>query len=312
MIRFSNVTKCFRKARVLDDISLDIGLAERVALIGSNGAGKTTLIRCLLGEYTFAGQVRIDGRDPRKERTAVLGTIGFVPQLPPPLKMPVAQLINFSAALCGTDADRIHRLAQRLGLDLAPILTRPFVKLSGGMKQKLLIAIALGREAKVLVMDEPAANLDPEARKIFFEILAERQQDVTMLISSHRLNEVSALVNRVIEMDMGKVVLDDRVADDVSLSGQFVCRISIRRRDDAFAKAMGAWNFRDLGGGVEWQGEVAGPDRLRFMGMSSRYVALISDFSLQESAAMRNGVLPAGDAAARLELRAESAIGAPN
>ena len=282
MIRFSNVTKDFRKTRVLDNISLEIGLSERVALIGSNGAGKTTLIRCLLGEYTFDGQVAINGRDPRQERTAVLGTIGFVPQLPPPLKMPVAQLIDFSAALCGTDPARIHELAQRLGLDLAPILSRPFVKLSGGMKQKLLIAIALGRDAKVLVMDEPAANLDPEARKIFFELLAERQEDVTMLISSHRLNEVSALVNRVIEMDMGKVVLDDRVADDVSLSGQFSCRISIKRNEAAFVKAMQTWGFRDLGNGLEWEGDVPGPDRLRFMGMTSRYVALISDYSLQE------------------------------
>ncbi|MCF8197591.1 MAG: ABC transporter ATP-binding protein [Sulfuritalea sp.] len=282
MIRFSKLAKSFRKTRVLDDISLEIGLAERVALIGSNGAGKTTLIRCLLGEYTFAGEVSINGSDPRKERIAVLGSIGFVPQQPPPLKMPVAQLIDFSAALCSTEPANIHQIAQRLGLDLAPILTRPFVKLSGGMKQKLLIAIALGRDAKVLVMDEPAANLDPEARKIFFELLAERQDDVTMLISSHRLNEVSALVNRVIEMDMGKVVLDDRVADDVSLSGRFACRITIKRIEPAFAKAMLNWKFRDLGGGMEWEGVVPGPDRLRFMGMTSRYVALINDFSLSE------------------------------
>lgn len=283
MIRFSNVAKTFRRTRVLDDINLEIGVAERVALIGSNGAGKTTLIRCLLGEYTFDGQVSIDGRDPRRERTAVLGAIGFVPQLPPPLKMPIGQLIDFSAALCGTDPKRIHALAQRLGLDLVPILTRPFVKLSGGMKQKLLIAIALGRDARVLVMDEPAANLDPEARKIFFELLAERQEDCTMLISSHRLNEVSALVNRVIELDLGKVVLDDRVADDVSLSGKLSCRISVKRIEPAFAKAMSAWNFTDCGDGMEWTGEVAGPDRLRFLGMTSRYVALISDLSFRET-----------------------------
>ncbi len=285
MIRFSNVTKTFRKARVLDGISLEIGLSERVALIGSNGAGKTTLIRCLLGEYTYDGSVAINGLDPRSNRTAVLGSIGFVPQLPPPLKMPVGQLIDFSASLCGTDPQRIHAIAKRLGLNLDDILSRQFVRLSGGMKQKLLIAIALGRDAKVLVMDEPAANLDPEARKIFFELLAERQEDVTMLISSHRLNEVSALVNRVIEMDMGKVVLDDRVADDVSLSGQFACRITIKRSEPAFAKAMQNWKFRDLGNGLEWEGMVPGPDRLRFMGMTSRYVALISDYSLEERAA---------------------------
>ncbi|HMV21746.1 MAG TPA: ABC transporter ATP-binding protein [Rhodocyclaceae bacterium] len=284
MIRFQNVAKTFRRARVLDGISLDIGLGERVALIGSNGAGKTTLIRCLLGEYTHDGEVSISGLDPRGHRTAVLGTIGFVPQLPPPLKMPVGQLIDFSASLCGTDPQRIHALAKRLGLDVEAVLGRQFVRLSGGMKQKLLIAIALGRDAKVLVMDEPAANLDPEARKIFFELLAERQEEATMLISSHRLNEVSALVNRVIELDMGKVVLDDRVADDVSLAGVLACRIMVKRAEPAFAKALGAWNFADRGDGLVWEGTVSGPDRLRFHGMVARYIALISDISLTESA----------------------------
>ena len=230
MIQFNNVAKTFRRARVLDGITLNIGLGERVALIGSNGAGKTTLIRCLLGEYTFDGTVAINGLDPRSNRTVVLGKIGFVPQLPPPLKMPVGQLIEFSAALCGTDPLRIHAIAKRLGLDLESILARQFVRLSGGMKQKLLIAIALGRDAKVLVMDEPAANLDPEARKIFFDLLAERLEDATMIISSHRLDEVSALVNRVIEMDMGKVVLDDKVADAISLTATLTCRIVLSRQ----------------------------------------------------------------------------------
>ncbi|MBI4755847.1 MAG: ABC transporter ATP-binding protein [Betaproteobacteria bacterium] len=283
MIRFDNVSKTFRRAPVLDGIHLEIGLGERLALIGSNGAGKTTLIRCLLGEYTHDGTVTIEGRSPRADRTAVLGAIGFVPQLPPPLKMPVGQLIGFAAGLCGTAPGRMLDLAERLGLDTGPIMDRQFVRLSGGMKQKLLIAIALGREARVLVMDEPAANLDPEARKIFFELLAERAESATMLISSHRLNEVSALVNRVVELDMGKVVLDDRVADDVSLTGMLACRICVKRFEPALAKALGSWNFNDLGGGLEWQGTVAGPDRLRFLGMTSRYVALISDISMTET-----------------------------
>ena len=284
MIRFHNVVKNFRRARVLDGISIDIELGERVALIGSNGAGKTTLIRCLLGEYTHDGTVTIDGLDPRGNRTAVLGTIGFVPQLPPPLKMPVGQLIDFSAALCGTDPQRIHEIAKRLGLEVAGIRSRQFVRLSGGMKQKLLIAIALGRDARVLVMDEPAANLDPEARKIFFDLLAERQNDATMLISSHRLDEVSSLVNRVIEMDMGKVVLDDKVADDVALSDTLACRIVTKRFEPAFAKAVAAWKFAASEGNLVWDGRIAGPDRLRFLGMISRYSALVSDISLTENA----------------------------
>ena len=284
MIRFQNVVKNFRRARVLDGISLDIELGERVALIGSNGAGKTTLIRCLLGEYTHDGTVTIDGLDPRGNRTAVLGTIGFVPQLPPPLKMPVGQLIDFSAALCGTDPQRIHDIARRLGLEVEGIVSRQFVRLSGGMKQKLLIAVALGRDARVLVLDEPAANLDPAARKIFFDLLAERQYDATMLISSHRLDEVSSLVNRVIEMDMGKVVLDDRVADDVSLSDTLACRIVIKRFEPAFAKAVAAWKFVARDDNLVWDGRIAGPDRLRFLGMISRYSALVSDISLTENA----------------------------
>ena len=282
MIRFDSVAKAFRRTRVLDGIDLEIGVGERVALIGSNGAGKTTLIRCLLGEYNHDGSVTIEGRSPRSDRTAVLGSIGFVPQLPPPLKMPVGQLIGFAAGLCRTDPQRIRDLAGSLGLDVGPIMDRQFVRLSGGMKQKLLIAIALGRDAKVLVMDEPAANLDPEARKIFFELLAERAERATMLISSHRLNEVATLVNRVVELDMGRVILDDRVADDVSLTGLLACRISAKRVEPAFVKALGTWDFRDLGGSLEWEGTVAGPDRLRFLGMTSRYVALISNLSMTE------------------------------
>jgi ABC-2 type transport system ATP-binding protein len=283
MIEFKQVSKSFRRARVLDGINLQLGLGERVALIGSNGAGKTTLIRCLLGEYTHDGQVLIGGHDPRQERTTVLAGVGFVPQLPPPLKMPVGQLINFAAALCGTPA-RVHALAARLGLDLAGILARPFNRLSGGMKQKLLIAIALGRDAKVLVMDEPAANLDPQARKIFFELLAERADSTTMLISSHRINEVSSLVNRVVELDMGKVVLDETLAQDSLLTGLCTARVVCRQAEPALAKALSAWGFTAMDEtGTVWQGTVPGPDRLRFLGMVSRYVAVISDVSLQEA-----------------------------
>jgi len=282
MIRFQGVTKLFKRHRVLDGIDLGIELGERIALIGSNGAGKTTLIRCLLGEYTHGGEISIDGGSPRHERTAVLGKIGFVPQLPPPLKMPVGQLVDFAAAVCGTDPKRMHEIAARLGLDMNEILARPFNRLSGGMKQKLLIAIALGRNAKVLVMDEPAANLDPEARHIFFQLLAERLQDTTMLISSHRLDEVAPLVNRVIEMDMGKVVLDDRVADDTGLASMYNVHLTLTRADAAIAKALAGWSFADRREGVEWHGQVPGPDRLRFLGMISRYVGLVSRIEMAE------------------------------
>lgn len=284
MIEFSKVAKTFKRNRVLDGLDLSITLGERIALIGSNGAGKTTMIRCLLGEYTYDGTVTVNGLAPRQNRKKVLEKIGFVPQLPPPLRMPVGQLLDFSASVCNSEKSRMVDIAQRLGLDIGKMASQPFVKLSGGQKQKLLIAIALGRDSNVLVLDEPAANLDPEARQIFFGLLAERLENTTMLISSHRLDEVSALVNRVIELDRGKVVLDDRVADDVSLTGMLACRLTLRRAEESIAKALLGWKFHDMGGGLEWQGSVAGPDRLRFLGMISRYVGILTSIRLDEMA----------------------------
>lgn len=284
LLKVSGLKVAYGGIKAVKGVDLEVREGELISLIGSNGAGKTTLIRCLLGEYTFDGSVSISGLDPRTNRTVVLGKIGFVPQLPPPLKMPVGQLIDFSASLCGTDPKRIHDIAKRLGLDVDAILTRQFVRLSGGMKQKLLIAIALGRDAQVLVMDEPAANLDPEARKIFFDLLAERLQGTTMIISSHRLDEVSSLVNRVIEMDMGKVVLDDKVADDATLTDTLACRIVLKRFEPAFAKALDGWTISASDADqLVWTGQIAGPDRLRFLGIISRYTALVADLALTEN-----------------------------
>ncbi len=195
---------------------------------------------------------------------------------------PWASCVRFAASLCDADPARIGALAARLGLDLTAFRSQPFVKLSGGQKQKLLIAIALGRDADILVLDEPAANLDPEARRVFFEILAERQNSAAMLISSHRLDEVAALVNRVIELDQGRVVLDDRVADLVDLTSRLACTLRLSRADDAFARAIGAWGFTAEQGGTHWQGEVAGPDRLRFLGLLSRYAALLASIHWDE------------------------------
>jgi len=284
MIQFQNTIKQFRRQRVLKGINLTIERGHRVALVGSNGAGKTTLIRCLLGEYVCEGRVLVNGMDPRRHRRQVLSKVGFVPQLPPPLRMPVGQLIRFSASLCGSEPGRMVELAAQLGFDAKQFHSQPFVKLSGGQKQKLLIAIALGRDSELLVMDEPAANLDPEARHIFFKLLADKKESSAMLISSHRLDEVATLVNRVVEMDQGEVVLDDRVADLVDLSSRLFCRIRLIQPEAAFAKAIGEWGFASAEGEVLWEGFIAGPDRLRFLGLLSRYAALLAGMEISEAA----------------------------
>jgi ABC-2 type transport system ATP-binding protein len=196
--------------------------------------------------------------------------------------MPVGQLVSFAAGVCGANPVEMEKVALRLGLDLSRYRGQPFVKLSGGQKQKVLISVALGRDTDLLIMDEPAANLDPEARKIFFELLAERQGTAAMLISSHRLDEVASLVNRVVELDQGTIVLDDRVADLVELTSRLSCRLVLTRADDAFERAILAWGFHTKDHGHTWEGFVSGADRLRFLGMLSRYAALFSSLGLDE------------------------------
>ncbi len=282
MITLDQVSKSFGRVPVLDGVSLEIPAGGRVALVGSNGAGKTTLIRCLLGEYTCQGTVAIDGMDPRRWRGDVLRLVGFVPQHPPPLKMPVGELLHFSAAVAGASTQRMAGIAGELGLDVDAVNRQPFVKLSGGQKQKLLIGIALGRDSRVLIMDEPAANLDPASRRVFFRLLAEKGDGPVMLISSHRLDEVAALVNRVVELDTGRVVLDDHVEDAVDLTGGLACTLSLARPEDALAKSLAHWGFRDLEGGIRWEGWIAGPDRLRFLGVLSRYAGLLKGIAMNE------------------------------
>ena len=289
MIRFDNVSKKFRRTTVLDGINLTIGQGDRVALVGSNGAGKTTLIRCLLGEYICDGQVLLADSEVRAHRTEILKRVGFVPQIPPPLKMPVHQLINFAAGVCDSDPEKMYQVSEKLGLDANSFRKHPFVKLSGGQKQKLLIAIALGRDCDVLVMDEPAANLDPEARHVLFKLLAEKQNDAAMIISSHRLDEVAALVNRVIELDQGKVVLDDHVADAVDMNSVLNCHVRLTRPDSAFAGTVREWGFTESEGGLVWSGPVAGPDRLRFLGVLSRYAGLLNGIAMEESTSPAKG-----------------------
>jgi ABC-2 type transport system ATP-binding protein len=289
MIRFHQVYKRFQRTAVLAGIDLEIEQGDRVALVGSNGAGKTTLIRCLLGEYQCQGQVSVHGHDPRQQRTEILRHVGFVPQISPPLKMPVGQLLRFAAGVSDSDPARMLAVSEQLGLDADRIRRQPFNKLSGGQKQKLLISIALGRDCDLLVLDEPAANLDPEARHCFFQLLAARQARVAMMISSHRLDEVAALVNRVVELDQGRIVLNDHVADQVDMSSLLDCRLTLTRASSAFAETVREWGFTDAGEGLIWTGQVSGPDRLRFLGVLSRYAALLKGIQLEEARAAGAG-----------------------
>ena len=180
--------------------------------MGANGAGKTTLIRSILGYYhPNDGQVLINGLDPIKERLKVLENISFVPQLPPPIKLSLDELMQYVSVSANVDKEQILHYANEMKLDVNSNLSKSFFKLSGGMKQKMLIAISLAKKSNIIIYDEPTANLDPIARDDFYRLLKQNEEEKVLLFVTHRLEEVKDLVNRQIYMDLGKVVSDEKI-----------------------------------------------------------------------------------------------------
>ena len=211
MIEIRNLSKRFDKTLSLDNVTLDFVKGDAVALMGANGAGKTTLIRSILGYYhPSEGSVSVMGLDPVKARTDVLQHVSFVPQLPPPIKLSIAELIYYVCKSSGVDESLIYRYAEQMKLDIKANLNKSFFKLSGGMKQKLLIAISFAKESDIVIYDEPTANLDPKARDDFYALIQENKREKLSLFVTHRIEEVEAIVNREIYMDLGKVVSDER------------------------------------------------------------------------------------------------------
>jgi ABC-2 type transport system ATP-binding protein len=179
--------------------------------MGANGAGKTTLIRSIMGYYhPDDGEVLIKGLNPIKKRVEVLKHISFVPQLPPPIKLSIEELMQYIAVSADVDKELIQHYANEMKLDIGANMSKSFFKLSGGMKQKLLIAISLAKKSDIIIYDEPTANLDPKARDDFYRLLQQNEEEKVLLFVTHRLEEVKDLVNRQIYMDLGKIVSDER------------------------------------------------------------------------------------------------------
>ena len=145
------------------------------------------------------------------EPQIALRSVAYIPQIAPPIEAPVGEVVRAHAALRGLPESATYERAARLGLTGTTLRTKRFRDLSGGMRQKLLAAMALATSAPVLVCDEPTANLDGEARTSFFEQLAERPKSAIVVLCSHRVEEVRQLVDRVIEFHDGCVVRDGPV-----------------------------------------------------------------------------------------------------
>ena len=207
-----NVSKRFDGVQALDGVSLDVAPGERVALVGPNGSGKSTLVRAVMGMLHCEGVVRLDDMDPYQHRTRLAARMAYVPQAAPQLGSTVGEVARAVAALRGLDVTEIGRAAESIGLDVDALSRRPVRALSGGTKQKLLIALAFAAPMSLLIMDEPTASLDGEAREAFFRLFEERAHRATLLLSSHRLDEVRRLVDRVVVLEDGRVAQDAPVS----------------------------------------------------------------------------------------------------
>jgi ABC-2 type transport system ATP-binding protein len=205
MIEVSRVSKSFGKIRALEEVSLEIAAGQRVALVGANGSGKTTLLRAMLGLVRVRGRITIGGHDVAAAPELALAHVAYIPQIAPPLDAPLCEVVRAVACLRGYDGARVQRYADELGFDLEAHADSRFRDLSGGMKQKVLAALALAAETRVLLCDEPTANLDPSARAAFVRVLDRLAEDRTVILCSHRAEELSDLAPRTIELRDGRV-----------------------------------------------------------------------------------------------------------
>ena len=196
---------------VLRGVDLTIAPGERVALVGPNGSGKTTMLRALLGFVRAEGWVRVEGLDPWADHARAMARVAYVPQRAPALPAPVGELCEAWASLRDSSPEVLAERAADFGLDLHALRGVRFSALSGGMQQKLLAAMALASTASVLLFDEPTANLDPGARAVFLAALAARNPRPAILLSSHRIEELHALVDRVVVLAEGAVQFVDRL-----------------------------------------------------------------------------------------------------
>jgi ABC-2 type transport system ATP-binding protein len=212
MIRVNGVTKRFGNVVALDRVSLNIGRGERVAIVGTNGSGKTTLLRAMVGLVRIEGAIEIAGIDVGRSPERALEKIAYAPQIAPPIEAPVEELVRLQTALRGVSRASVAARASRLGLELDTVARKRFRDLSGGMKQKVLAALALASDAAVLVCDEPTANLDAHARAAFFAQIEERPAGSVLVLCSHRVDEVRHMVDRVIELRDGRITRDASIS----------------------------------------------------------------------------------------------------
>ena len=208
------LTKTYRGGtQALSGIDLSVRAGDFFALLGPNGAGKTTTIGVLSSLVTpTAGEVRVFGHDLERERAAVKSLIGLVPQeFNFNAWEPVEEIVRHQAGFYGVARNEARQrttwLLEQLGL--AGKARSQARELSGGMKRRLMIARALAHRPKLLILDEPTAGVDVELRRGMWDFLTRlnREEGITILLTTHYLEEAEALCRHVAIIDDGRIVV---------------------------------------------------------------------------------------------------------
>ncbi len=205
MISAEHVTKRFARAVAVQDASFEIAPGRSLALWGANGAGKTTLIRCVLGLISFEGRAKVAGHDVRRDGKAARRAIGYVPQeLGFYDELSVHEALDFFSRLKGLGRADSRAALANVGLDAQQ--SKRVRDLSGGMKQRLALAIALLGDPPVLILDEVTASLDAVGRDEFVALLGQLSgAGRTLLFASHRVEEVAILAHDVAILNRGAI-----------------------------------------------------------------------------------------------------------
>ena len=213
MVKVENLVKRYGTNYALNDVSFEIGEGEIVGLLGPNGAGKSTAMNIITGYLSStSGEVYIDGINMLEDPIKAKKLIGFLPEQPPVYpEMTVMEYLNFVYDLKGCEIDREAHLDEIIQVTkINEVKNRLIKNLSKGNKQRVGIAQALIGDPKVVIFDEPTVGLDPKqiiAVRNLLRTLAKRH---TVILSTHILAEVQAVCERVIIINKGKIIADER------------------------------------------------------------------------------------------------------
>ncbi len=218
--------------QALDGIGLSIPSGELVALVGPNGSGKSTLLKILYGVIAAdAGDARVLGLDPRRDRTSLRAQVGYAEQetaLDPEMTArETLRLFYALRSLPHRDRDaRLARLTQEY--DIGSFCHRRVGTYSGGERQRLHLALEAMHEPRLLLLDEPTANLDPTARRaLWSRLVAWRDIGRTLLVATHDLTEVATYCDRVILLDRGRLLADDTPRALIAAQGRARTEITL-------------------------------------------------------------------------------------